>query len=86
MTKPEEDAVIDIANEFGAVRVSVSRSGNGPRLVIRDLGSLGEIALDPFTLAQLVWLTQSELEGLSDPQRVIDGSLLAAERALAQKN
>ena len=86
MSSGKENTIIEIANEFGAVRVSVERSGNGPRLVIRDLGSLGEIALDPFTLAQLVWLTQPELEYLSDPQRTIDGSLAAAERSLAQKN
>ena len=86
MTGKKDEPMIEIANEFGAVRITVERSGNGPRLLIEDLGSPGRIALDPFTLVQLVWLTQPELERLSDPQRVIDGTLAAAERAVAQKN
>lgn len=42
---------VQLKNEFAVVRVSVDRSGNGPRLRICDEQNGSEILLDPLELA-----------------------------------
>jgi hypothetical protein len=60
-------ATLVVANEFGAVRVSVDRHGNGPRLLLEDLRSGNERFFDPVELEALVWAPESTLDALVDP-------------------
>lgn len=61
-------------SEFASVEIDRDDSGNGPRLIIRDLRSGGRcILLDPLELAALVWVRHEELMPFLDPAR-LDGS------------
>lgn len=57
----------ELISEFGAVRVSVDRAGNGPRLRVEDLKT-GQVGyLDPLELETLAWLPEGGLHKLLDP-------------------
>jgi hypothetical protein len=58
-----------LISEFAAVEVERDDSGNGPRLMIRDLQTRQEIYLDPLELASLAWARHEELLPLLDPGR-----------------
>ncbi|HKV53645.1 MAG TPA: hypothetical protein VJN94_03290 [Candidatus Binataceae bacterium] len=58
-----------LTSEFAAVEVDRDESGNGPRLMIRDLRSGQEVYLDPLELAALAWTRHEELLPLLDPGR-----------------
>ncbi len=58
-----------LTSEFAAVEVERDDSGNGPRLMIRDLQNGQEIYLDPLELAALAWTRHEELLWLLDPGR-----------------
>jgi len=57
-------------SEFAAVEVERDDSGNGPRLMIRDLSSGNCVFLDPLELAALAWLRHEELTSFLDPARL----------------
>ncbi len=48
----DEDGVV-LRSEFAAVRVSVDRRANGPRLLVEDLEDGARVHLDPLELASL---------------------------------
>lgn len=57
----------ELVSEFGAVRVSVDRDANGPRLRVEDLKT-GQVGyLDPLELESLAWLPEGGLHKLLDP-------------------
>jgi hypothetical protein len=56
-----------VENEFARVRVSIDRSGNGPRLRIEDLSSDRVGYLDALTLEALAWASPELLKTLLDP-------------------
>lgn len=58
-----------LKSEFAAVEVDRDDSGNGPRLIVRDLWSGQSIALDPLELAALACTRHEELLSLLDPGR-----------------
>ena len=58
-----------LTSEFAAVEVGRDDSGNGPRLLIRDLQTGQEIYLDPLELAALAMSRHQELLPLLDPGR-----------------
>lgn len=47
------EAFFLLSNEFAAVRVSVDRRGNGPRLLVENVESGARIMLSPLELASL---------------------------------
>jgi len=57
-------------SEFAAVEVERDDSGNGPRLMIRDVRSGKSIFLDPLELAALAWVRHEELLPFLDPGRL----------------
>lgn len=60
-------------SEFATVEIDRDDSGNGPRLMIRDLRGGGcSILLDPLELAALVWVRHEQLLPFLDPAR-LDG-------------
>jgi hypothetical protein len=59
-----------LSSEFAAVEITRDDSGNGPRLMIRDLHTGQEIYLDPLELASLAWARHEELLPLLDPGRL----------------
>ena len=60
---------ITLANEFATVEVTRDDSGNGPRLLIRDLRTGRVMLLDPLELAALTWVRHEELAPFLDPSR-----------------
>jgi len=61
---------IQLTSEFAAVEVDRDDSGNGPRLMIRDLRSGQRVFLDPLELAALAWTRHEELTPFLDPGRL----------------
>jgi hypothetical protein len=59
-----------LTSEFAAVEVERDDSGNGPRLMIRDLRSGNCIYMDPLELMALAWLRHEELLPFLDPARL----------------
>ena len=57
-------------SEFATVEVDRDDSGNGPRLMIRDLRSGDCIFMDPLELASLALLRHEELLPFLDPARI----------------
>jgi hypothetical protein len=57
-----------IRNEFAMVEVRRDESANGPRLLIRDLGSGKSITLDPLELEALTRATHTRFIPLFDPE------------------
>jgi len=66
--KPENGSIV-LASEFGTVEIRRDDSGNGPRLLIRDLRSGRETLLDPFELAALTMVRHEEFAPFLDPGR-----------------
>jgi hypothetical protein len=66
---------LDLANEFAHVTLELVENGNGVRLRLRDNGTQRAIDLDPMVLAALVWLNDSELERIVDPQFAIESAM-----------
>lgn len=60
---------IRLTSEFAAVEIERDDSGNGPRLMIRDLHSGRCVFLDPLELAALAGTRHEELLPLLDPGR-----------------
>ncbi|HUN57517.1 MAG TPA: hypothetical protein VMU41_05345 [Candidatus Binataceae bacterium] len=60
---------IVLTSEFATVAISRDNSGNGPRLLIRDLRSGRVALLDPLELAALTWIRHEELAPFLDPSR-----------------
>jgi hypothetical protein len=54
------DAVIEFASEFAAVRVSLDATGRGPRLKIEDLESDAVVHLDALELASMCHSTDEQ--------------------------
>jgi hypothetical protein len=50
----------ELANEFAAVRVSLDRTGNGPRLLVEDVESGGSVWLTPLELASFCLATDRD--------------------------
>lgn len=78
MTKsasPNRSVQLDLANEFARVTLETVETGNGVRLRLRDLGSQRTIDLDPMVLSALVWLNDSDLDHIVDPQFAIEASV-----------
>ena len=61
---------LQLTSEFAAVEVERDDSGNGPRLMVRDLRSGQCIFLDPLELAALAWARHEELVPFLDPGRL----------------
>ena len=64
------DQIGEIESEFAAVRVSIDREGNGPRLRIDDLKTGHVGYLDALELETLAWLPEGGLHKLLDPSLV----------------
>ena len=60
---------LQLNSEFAAVEVERDDSGNGPRLLIRDLRSGQCVFLDPLELSALAWVRHEELLPFLDPGR-----------------
>ncbi len=61
---------LQLISEFANVEVARDDSGNGPRLMIRDLRSGQCVYLDPLELAALTWARHEELLPFLDPGRL----------------
>ncbi len=59
-----------IANEFAQVRLTIDRSGNGPRLCVEDVSSGLSILLDPFLLSGLTTAPVADLSRYMDPNPI----------------
>lgn len=68
-------ARLSLANEFAQVTLEVVENGNGVRLRLRDDGTQRAIDLDPMVLAALVWLNDSDLERIVDPQFAVEAMI-----------
>jgi len=73
----------DLANEFAHVTVETITTGNGVRLRLRDNGTQRAIDLDPLVLSALVWLTDSDLDHIVDPQFAIEAGVRAKRASAA---
>ena len=60
---------IVLASEFATIAISRDDSGNGPRLLIRDMRTGRVMLLDPLELAALTWVRHEELAPFLDPSR-----------------
>lgn len=58
---------MELESEFGHVLVEKDTSGNGVRLMIKDLKSGQTIFLDPLELEGLAWARHGDLAVLLDP-------------------
>jgi len=58
---------LELRNEFAAVYVEQDRSGNGPRLKIRDAHTGKTVFLDPLELEGLAWSRHEDLAALVNP-------------------
>jgi hypothetical protein len=58
-------------NEFAMVRLMRLDGPTGTRLVIRDLGSGAEVAVDPLELEGLTRIHHSEFAPLLDPSGLV---------------
>ncbi|EID15670.1 hypothetical protein C731_4629 [Mycolicibacterium hassiacum DSM 44199] len=58
----DRHVLADLVNEFAAVRVSLDRAGNGPRLLIEDLESGEQVFLCPLELASFTLATDEDRE------------------------
>ena len=58
---------MELESEFGHVQVEKDESGNGIRLMIKDLKSGVSIYLDPLELEGLAWARHGDLAPLLDP-------------------
>lgn len=56
-----------VHSEFAEVRVTIDRTGRGPRLRIEDLKGGRVRLLDALELETLVWLPEENLVQLLDP-------------------
>jgi hypothetical protein len=56
-----------VDSEFAAVKLSIDRSGNGPRLRIEDMSSDRVGYLDALILEALCWASDEHLRILLDP-------------------
>ena len=65
----------DLANEFAHVTLETLNTGNGVRLRLRDNCTQRAIDLDPMVLSALVWLTDSDLDRIVDPQFAIEAAI-----------
>lgn len=61
---------VELSSEFASVIVERDDSGNGPRLMIRDLRNGRCVYLDPLELSALVWVRHEELRPFLDPARM----------------
>ena len=59
-----------LTSEFAAVEIERDESGNGPRLLVRDVRSGKTIYLDPLELWALAWARHDDLIALLDPSRL----------------
>ena len=68
---------MELESEFGHVQVEKDDSGNGVRLMIKDLKTGQTIFLDPLELEGLAWARHGDLAPLLDPGLTIarDSSL-----------
>jgi hypothetical protein len=71
--KPDHESIV-LASEFATVEIRRDDSGNGPRLLIRDLRSGRAALLDPLELAALTIVRHEELAPLLDPGRFTKSS------------
>jgi hypothetical protein len=58
-----------LTSEFAAVTVREDHTGNGSRLVVRDLKTGHERYFDPLQLETLAWCSEEDMEILADPSR-----------------
>jgi hypothetical protein len=72
---PNRSVQLDLANEFARVTIEIVETGNGVRLRLRDHGSQRAIELDPMVLSALVWLNDSDMDHIVDPQFAIEASV-----------
>jgi hypothetical protein len=61
---------LHLSSEFAAVEIERDDSGNGPRLLIRDLCSGKCMYLDPLELWALAWARHEDLIPLLDLARL----------------
>jgi hypothetical protein len=66
--KREPEPIL-LASEFATVEIRRDDTGNGPRLLIRDLRSGRATLLDPFEVAALTLVRHEELAPFLDPGR-----------------
>jgi hypothetical protein len=67
MDNPELEPLGVVDSEFACVKLSIDRSGNGPRLRIEDLAHDRVGYLDALTLEALCWASEEHLRALLDP-------------------
>jgi hypothetical protein len=79
---PGRSARLELANEFAHVTLETVETGNGVRLRLRDNRTRRAIDLDPMVLSALVWLNDSDLDHIVDPQFAIEAGI-RGERASA---
>lgn len=65
-----EEVPVTLTSEFAAVEVDRDYSGNGPRLMIRDVRSGKSVFLDPLELAALTGVRHEELLPFLDPSKL----------------
>ena len=66
-----DDATLEplgvVDSEFACVKLSIDRSGNGPRLKIEDMSSDRVGYVDALILEALCWASDDHLRRLLDP-------------------
>jgi hypothetical protein len=58
---------MELVSEFARVQIERDDSGNGPRLMIRDLRTGMTAYLDPLELETLAWMRHEDLTRFLDP-------------------
>jgi hypothetical protein len=67
MDDPTIEPLGVVDSEFACVKLSIDRSGNGPRLKIEDMAHDRVGYLDALTLEALCWASDEHLRILLDP-------------------
>jgi hypothetical protein len=76
-------ARLELANEFAHVTLETVETGNGVRLRLRDHSTQRAIDLDPMVLSALVWLNDSDLDHIVDPQFAIEAGIRGTRASAA---
>ncbi len=58
-----------LKNEFAHVSVQLDKSGNGDRLLLKDMRTGKTSFFDPLELESLLWSTHKDLTSLLDPSQ-----------------
>lgn len=59
--------MMTLKSEFASVAIELNETGNGPRLLVRDVRTGKAIYLDPLELEGIAWADHDDLTPLIEP-------------------